>query len=279
MSDRLIAIHRAIEFIEAHLHEEIDVADMASAARYSLFHFVRVFNMVVQHTPYDYLMRRRLSSAAKALVSSKNRIIDIALDHCFHSPEVFSRAFKRMFGVQPSRYRIRNVIDPRFLLSPKTQQYLQRINHVDFFRPVLQQRTTSSLVGLMTRVKDDRQGVQEVWDSLSKEIPTLTETPCFGVVTYPKDWVANGIFYMAGVIPETVDLDSHSLVTRIIPGGDYAVFKHAGSPENVALTREYAYQTWLPKSGRKLAGPLEIEYYGNGVGVENTGFDLMIQIQ
>ncbi len=279
MRDSLIAIHRAIEFIEAHLHEEISVADMALAAGYSLFHFVRVFNKIVQHTPYDYLMRRRLSNAAQALVNSNRKIIDIALDHCFHSPEVFSRAFKRMFGMQPSQYRVENVVDSRFLLSQKSLKFLRHINHEKFFRPVLQQQAVMTLVGLMTRVPDYRQGIQQIWDSLGGEIPNLSEFPCFGVVTYPKDWFENGKFYMAGVVQETPDHDRHSLVTRIIPGGEYATFKHVGSSENMALTREYAYQTWLPKSGRKLANPLEIEYYGIGMEIESTGFNLLIQIR
>ncbi len=271
MSDLLVAIHQAVEFVEAYLQEEITVADMASAAGYSLFHFVRTFNKVVHHTPYDYLMRRRLSKAAEALVCSNRKIIDIALDYCFHSPEVFSRAFKRMFAVQPSQYRARNNLDSRFLLSKKTLPYLQHINKDEFSRPVLQQREAFSVVGLMTRLTEGGGVIQQLWESLEREIPDLAKLSCFGIVTYPDDWVERGAFYMAGAVMESSDFASHNLVTRNVPGGDFASFTHVGSLESMALTRDYAYQTWLPKSGRRIAYPLDIECYRGKLG---SGYEI-----
>jgi hypothetical protein len=42
MCESLEAIQHALDFIEAHLREEVGVTDCAAAASYSLFHFVRV---------------------------------------------------------------------------------------------------------------------------------------------------------------------------------------------------------------------------------------------
>ena len=70
MCDQVAPIFQAIEFIESHLQEDITVAQIADAAGYSLFHFMRKFNQMVHHTPYDYLIRRRLTEAAKALIHS-----------------------------------------------------------------------------------------------------------------------------------------------------------------------------------------------------------------
>ena len=101
----LTAICRAVDFVEDNLTEVITVADMAAAASYSLYHFSRTFNHVVHHTPYDYFMRRRLSESARQLAETDRKIIDIALDYQFNNPETYSRAFRRMFGVQPSRWK------------------------------------------------------------------------------------------------------------------------------------------------------------------------------
>lgn len=57
-------ILRAVEFIELNLREPVSIKDAADAAGYSLYHFCRVFNSVIHHSPYDYIMRRRLSEAA-----------------------------------------------------------------------------------------------------------------------------------------------------------------------------------------------------------------------
>ena len=65
-------IFEAIEFIEANLKEAIAVADIADAVGYSLYHFCRVFNRAIKHSPYDYLMRRRLSESAQELIETDN---------------------------------------------------------------------------------------------------------------------------------------------------------------------------------------------------------------
>ncbi|MBC8505603.1 MAG: AraC family transcriptional regulator [Anaerolineales bacterium] len=278
MSDPLFAIKQAIDFVEENLQDEIVVADMASAAGYSLFHFVRTFNKVVHHTPYDYLMRRRLSEAADALVSSDRRIIDIALEYCFHSSEVFSRAFKRMFGIQPSQYRTGGFVDPRFAFSPKTLPYLQHINRGDFLAPALIQRDAVTVMGLMTRVAEGRQDIQQLWDSPGMEISNLAELSRYGITTYPGDWVEKGAFYLAAVAMNATDIAGHTLVTRTFPAGDYAAFKHEGSLEDLAYTRDFIYQSWLPKSGRRLAYPLEIECYGENKE-DNTPNQVLISIE
>ena len=60
----------AVTFIEDCLQENIKVADMADAVNFSLFHFCRTFNKIVHHTPYDYLIRRRLSESARLLLET-----------------------------------------------------------------------------------------------------------------------------------------------------------------------------------------------------------------
>ena len=96
MNERLQAICAAIQFIESHLCDPITVADAAAAAGYSLYHFIRSFNQMVQHTPYDYLMRRRLAVAACELLETERRVIDIALYFQFNNHETFTRGFRRV---------------------------------------------------------------------------------------------------------------------------------------------------------------------------------------
>ena len=49
MNERLQAIDAAIQFVENRLRDPITVADIAAAAGYSLYHFIRTFNQIVQH--------------------------------------------------------------------------------------------------------------------------------------------------------------------------------------------------------------------------------------
>jgi len=167
---QLAAICQAVDFVEAHLKDEIAVADMATAAAYSLYHFCRTFNSVVHHTPYDYLMRRRLSESARDLVETDRRIIDIAFDYRFNSPETYSRAFKRMFGLQPSQWKARGRVDERFLMSRLTLEHLEHINKGDFLRPVLEEKEAFQVTGIMTLVQNNPAIIPQLWEMLAQEL-------------------------------------------------------------------------------------------------------------
>lgn len=100
-------IAHAITYLETHLTEPTTVEQAAAAAGYSRHHFSRIFLALTGLTPTSYLRKRRLSEAARELVTSSKRILDIALDYQFGSQEAFSRSFKQEFGLSPGAYRRR----------------------------------------------------------------------------------------------------------------------------------------------------------------------------
>jgi AraC family transcriptional regulator len=100
-------INRAIDHIEESLTQEIDLSEVAAAAGYSLFHLSRLFVAMTGETPVGYIRKRRLSEAARQLLTSKRRILDIALDCQFGSQAAFTRAFRATFGISPGAYRKR----------------------------------------------------------------------------------------------------------------------------------------------------------------------------
>jgi AraC family transcriptional regulator len=259
---QVASICRAVDFVEAHLKEEITVADMADAASYSLYHFCRMFNRLVHHTPYDYLMRRRLSESARELVEADKRIVDIAFDYRFNSAETYSRAFKRMFGMQPSQWKEQGRLDRRLLLDPLTLDHLEHINEGSCLKPVLEERDAFWVAGVMTLIKDGSEAVPLLWEILARELDGIAGAAYYGITWYPVDCKAGGFFYMAGVEVEAIDGASPALVVKAIPPLKCARFVHKGLRSDLQLTLDYIYQTWLPKSGERLAYPLEIECYG-----------------
>ncbi len=100
-------INRALIYLETHLTEPATVTHAAATAGYSRYHFSRTFLALTGLTPTSYLRKRRLSEAARALVTSSKSILDIALDYQFGSQEAFTRSFKQEFGVSPGFYRRR----------------------------------------------------------------------------------------------------------------------------------------------------------------------------
>lgn len=258
MSDALTALAASLACVEARLHEPISVADMAAAAGYSLFHFERTFNKAVHHTPYDYLIRRRLSASAAELIHSERRITEIAADLQFQNTETYSRAFKRMFGTQPSQFRADKNLDPRFLLAPRSLAHLQNNALGDFLHPDSTLYPERPLAGWMTRLTSPEQ-THELLAALREAVPNAPAW--YGVSLYPADWTKNGAFYLAAVELPASEALAPTFVRYSLPGGMYVAFSHTSAPAALPLTRDYAYQTWLPRSAQSAESHFDLEIY------------------
>ena len=99
---------KSIEYIEQHLYDKISVHQIAAASHYSTYHYSRVFKALVGDTPKEYLRKRRLTMAAKRLLTEEVGILDLAMDCQFDSQEAFTRAFKALFNMTPAQYRKMN---------------------------------------------------------------------------------------------------------------------------------------------------------------------------
>ena len=91
--------------IQAHLDEDLSLAALSAKASRSPGHFQRTFRALVGETPRNYVARLRLERAAFRLLIHDETILEIALDCGFQSHETFIRAFRRRYGMPPSRYR------------------------------------------------------------------------------------------------------------------------------------------------------------------------------
>ncbi len=78
---------------------------MAEKANYSRFYFQRLFREQTGETPGDCRRRLLLERAGYQLCHSQLPVTEIAFDALYDSLEGFSRAFRRAYGVSPSRYR------------------------------------------------------------------------------------------------------------------------------------------------------------------------------
>lgn len=94
-------MNAAMQYIEAHLTDEISYDRAAQIACCSTYHFQRMFSYITGVPLSEYIRRRRLTLAAFALQTGNMKVIDAALKYGYESPEAFSRAFKRLHGVMP----------------------------------------------------------------------------------------------------------------------------------------------------------------------------------
>lgn len=98
-------IEMMIGWVESNLKNEPTLEKMSDYVGYSSFYCSAKFHEAVGISFKEYVMRRKLCLAAVDLKESKDRILDIALRYGFSSNEAFSRAFSKMSGHTPSRFR------------------------------------------------------------------------------------------------------------------------------------------------------------------------------
>jgi AraC-like DNA-binding protein len=91
--------------VGTNLDEALDGTALADQAHYSRFYFQRLFRARTGETPGECRRRLLLERAAYQLRHGAWSVTTIAFETGYDSLEGFSRAFRRAYGVSPSRYR------------------------------------------------------------------------------------------------------------------------------------------------------------------------------
>ena len=99
------SLQRAIDFMEEHLLEDVLIEEIAREGNASVFHFQRTFAILTDMSVADYLRQRRLTLAAKEILTTAHKVIEIAYKYGYDTPEAFTKAFRRQHGTTPSGLR------------------------------------------------------------------------------------------------------------------------------------------------------------------------------
>jgi AraC family transcriptional regulator len=108
--ERLTAFRlaRVVEFVDAHLDQQISLADLVKVAGGSVFHFCRAFKNTMGETPYQFALRRRIERAKSLLATTSLPLAHVARACGFRDSLHLSRTFSRAFRTTPSHYRRHN---------------------------------------------------------------------------------------------------------------------------------------------------------------------------
>lgn len=95
----------ALEQIEERLKAPLSVKDLAASCYSSYSGLQKLFGYAFHCSVNVYVTKRRISCASRDLVNGDFGIADIAFEYQYGSPEAFSRAFKRVWGISPAEFR------------------------------------------------------------------------------------------------------------------------------------------------------------------------------
>lgn len=107
--------HALISYMESHL-ENFDIKEMSRSFGFSEIYLRELFLKNVNMPIMQYYKRRRMIVSAFEILHSDKKIVDIAFESGFSNHESYTRAFQKIFGMPPSRFRIDRPLIGRKLL-------------------------------------------------------------------------------------------------------------------------------------------------------------------
>lgn len=99
-------IRRALDYLSAHITENIRLDALADAAGYSLSRFKTKFKEAVGITPAEYVTMQKIELAKRRLIEGDESITELAYSLGYSSSNYFCSVFKKLMNCSPQNYRL-----------------------------------------------------------------------------------------------------------------------------------------------------------------------------
>ncbi|MFY7914376.1 MAG: AraC family transcriptional regulator [Rubrivivax sp.] len=266
-----------VDWIEQQLDQALTLEQVAQRAGLSPYHFSRVFTARMGRSVMAHVRGRRLVRAARRLCAEPQlKLVDLALDCGFESQEAFTRAFKRLFGVSPGRFRTGFAVDPIEGQYPMSLPPAQTTAVVRL--PELVALPAFHVAGPTRRFDETTKAqIPQLWSALVGALPFAGQVPrwtTYGVVSC-ADRAEGSFQYMAGVGVEDGCTPPAGFTTLRIEAATYLVFRitlngtalHPQVKEAMAAI----WGTLIPASGLRLADGPDFEQYDGRFDPQQPG--------
>lgn len=253
----LVQFNEAMAYIENNLLKMIEPHQISHIAGCSEYHFRRMFSFISGMPLGEYIRRRRLSLAGAMLQSEQIKIIDLALQLGYESPEAFSKAFYAMHGITPSQAKKAHAVLKTF--CPLTFQLTIKGGTEMDYRII--EKESFYIVGFKKKITMQFKGVNaqmdEVVQKLTPEIITELKSLCniepkgmLSVSTEFEDRTEEGSELDQYIGVATAQPYDGCYDILPVAASTWAVFKAIGPFPN-ALQETWAsiYAEWFPSSG------------------------------
>ena len=98
-------LKRVLEFLEAHLTEDIGLDELAQTVGLSQSQFARAFKASTGLPPYKWCLHNRIKRAQAMLLNGNDSLSEIALENGFADQSHFTKTFRRVIGVTPATWK------------------------------------------------------------------------------------------------------------------------------------------------------------------------------
>jgi AraC-like DNA-binding protein len=101
------SMERLTQFVGLHYREELTMSQIAAAVRLHPNYATQSFKRSTGMSLWDYVIRLRVSHAQRLLLTTTDKVLDVALASGFTSASRFYEAFRHYTGSTPQDYRLR----------------------------------------------------------------------------------------------------------------------------------------------------------------------------
>ena len=259
--DWIKIIENALRYIEENLSGELMVDRIAEKVNISPFYFQKGFSMLCGYSVGEYIRMRRLSVAGSELVTSDNKVIDLALKYGYDSPDSFTKAFTRFHGSTPTDVRRKGALLKSFaplhikiiLDGGNTMEY--RVEEKPAFRVM----GVSKIFSYETANAD----IPQYWDEIHVQAAVKPVEGMYGIC-FDEEMGGNRFRYMIADDLEEGEAEEKNLETYEVPRHTWAIFPCRGAmPLSLQEVNRRIFSEWLPASNYEIAEGYNIEYYSD----------------
>lgn len=266
------SVQRAIDYIEEHLDQELDLTSIAEEAYLSVAQLYRVFYALTGHPVKDYIRKRRISDAANHLRNSSRSVEELAWNSGFESYHSFAKVFKKIVGLTPAAYRKADIF---FSFEPirlnEQIAYKEDKEQTELFPDVKVIRFMPGKLYAYLHISRHEEGMEnEAFRMVCQKLDANEATRymksklrIFGYnVDLPEEDGEPRYGYRVLVADAKALMDEDAFTEEPFDGGMYAVRKLAAlSPKTVQDGWNRLLSEWLPKSTFEIGSHQYIEEF------------------
>lgn len=252
------SIQTAIQYIEDNITNELKVEDIAKRSYMSTYYFQKGFAFLCGMSIGEYIRKRKLSLAGKDIISTNEKIIDIAMKYGYDSPDSFTKAFIRFHGVTPTAVRK----DGAMIKSFDPLKIKLSIEGGETMNYKIEEKEAFTIVGIskMFNYENSRTEVPKFWQENFYKEQKVRGT--YGICI--DDGNAQGEFEY--IIADNYDPQKEipsGFVKKVIPKQTWIVFECIGPmPDAIQDLEEKIFSEWLPNNHEyEISANYSIEWY------------------
>lgn len=238
----------------------------------SPFYFQKGFSMLCGMTVGDYIRQRRLAAAGLEVLTTDRKIIDIALDFGYDSPDSFTKAFARFHGLTPAALRksggaVRSFAPLRIKVILEGGQNMDcKIMKKEAFTVLCRAKTF--------RYEEGAEQVPKFWAEHFASGGGQVVCGIYGI-NLDESMGGSEFEYLIADNYDPAREIPQGFTARTIPAHTWAVFPCTGKmPQALQGLNQQIFSQWLPTNpDYKIAAGINVEMYSDASKFEKGTLD------